>query len=659
MYSVLCESLYDIVHVCSYGITLCYRPGKHRSKDHSSGFIPASIENGFEYSPSLSSDETSEGGYGDSVTGEGDSVTGGSGESNNTSPSHTHHTSRERETSPSYSGEVVMENISQGPQTNLEPSVSSDHLEPRVLEPSGPPVLETPDSNNHFEPRVLEPSVSSDHFEPRVLEPSEHLEPSVLEMPVSSEHLESRDSVEHFETERNSTPAPVEHDSSNDEQMYDREDSRERLNMEVNFYDHTSGEVDRDTTGNNKSSTIQQDNHFQDREVEALVSIEDALDDPSPYLGQTDASVEDGEKETLDSVVEPTVLPETGDGNTEFGNEIGSQQVVQHTHIISTNHSKTSYAVNSPSTNVISDTEPVPSLPVDNDSISTKHGDTLKANQLTEPVRMMQGLQDENRSSVVSRDTIVDGGSPLEVSSDKEVRSSRDSTPKRRGTNPFLSSDSEDEEFALRSRGITGTNPFADSDHEDGLSNIPNPSQTHPSQTHPSQTHTSSSTHNRPLSFQIPPPPPRSPSNPFCDDVTDNKTPLCEKQPETSAQVENKYDLYLPLSDSDSLTVSMDTPTISRHLPSLDSLNSSDQPSNPPDQIHVPSSETTPSISPVSFFNEPRDRSSDEVDTESYASSQDLSVILEGAWERVQCPSPLGSPTHLSPTEDHFRAEVQ
>ena len=624
------------MHVCSYGITLCYRPGKHRSKDHSSDFIPARIENGFEYSPSLSSDETSEGGYGDSVT-------GGSGESNNTSPSHTHHTSRERETSPSYSGEVVMENISQGPQTNLEPSVSNDHLEP--------PVLKSSDSSDRLEPPDLEPSEPS---EQPVLEPSEQ---PVLKMPVSSEYLESRVSVEHFETEQNTTPAPVDHDSSTGEQTYDREDSRERLNMEVNFYDHTLGEIDLDTAGNNKSSTIQEDNHFQDREVEAMVSIEDALDDPSPYLGQTDVSVEDGKKETLDSVVvftEPTVLPETGDGNAELGNEIGSQQVVQQTHIISTNHSKTSHAVNSPSTNVISDTEPVQSLPVDNNSISPKHGDTLKANQLTEPVRMTQGLQDVDRSSVVSRDTIVDGGSPLEVSSDKEVRSSRDSTPKRRGTNPFLSSDSEDEEFALRSRGITGTNPFADSDHEDGLSNIPNPSHLHPS-----QTHTSSSTPNRPLSFQIPPPPPRLPSNPFSDDVTDDKTPLCEKQPETSAQVENKYDLYLPLSDSDSLTVSMDTPTISRHLPSLDSLNSSDQPSNPPDQFHVPSSETTPSISPVSFFNETRDRSSDEVDTESYASSQDLSVILEGAWERVQCPSPLGSPTHLSPTEDHFRAEVQ
>lgn len=604
-----------------------YLPGKHRNKDHSPEFIPerTETENGFESSPSLSSlDEMSEGGYGDGVTSEGVS-----GESNNTSPSHTHNTSRGWKTSPE---EVVLERISQGDKLQVTRLRLLDNW------------LSTRDEHS-------DPSVSS-----------EHLEPS-----VSGEHLESRVVAEYVvpnvssKTEQDSTLAPVEDSPSNDEHTYGR--------VESNTNEHSSGVDDQGTADNIESSTIQEDfhkddNYFQDREAEAAVSVEDVLDEPlRPYPGQPDVgpSVEDckiEEIQTLDSVVdfeEPLVLSDTGNGNTGLGNGNGSQQqVVPHTHIVSTEHSKMSYAENNSSTNPFSKTEPdQPLLKVDNEQVSPETGDELKEKQLTEPVRMTQVVKDESVSlSVVSRDTIVDDDSPLEVSSEKEVRSSRDSTPKRRGTNPFLNSDSEDE-FDLRSRGTTGTNPFADSDHEDVMSDIP----------HPSQTHTSSTqvqAHNRPLSFQIPPPPPGLPSNPFFDDVTDDKTPLCEKQPETVSQ---DQDLNLPLSDFDSLTVSMDTPTISRHLPSLDGLNSSDQSLNLPDQFQnqssLPSSETTPSISPLSFLNDTKERYlPDDVDTESYASSQDLSVILEGAWGQVQCPSPLGSPTHLSPMEDHFRAEV-
>ena len=214
----------------------------------------------------------------------------------------------------------------------------------------------------------------------------------------------------------------------------------------------------------------------------------------------------------------------------------------------------------------------------------------------------LSDVEEGKRESVVSRGTLIDDDDEgsLESSLDWGIRSSGETTPTRKRTNPFF--DSDEEEMNLRTRFVT--NPFAED-------NAYIPSQVPQIQ-------------NRPVSFSIPPPPSRLPSNPFADD--DDITPMNESS--------HGNKLHLQLQSS---VDSVDTPTIDQYLPPL----------NRPIQYlrDSTSNETTPSISPVSFIKE------QSPDTVSTASSQDLLLALDEVWEP-------GTSSHLSPMEDHFGAEV-
>jgi len=199
--------------------------------------------------------------------------------------------------------------------------------------------------------------------------------------------------------------------------------------------------------------------------------------------------------------------------------------------------------------------------------------------------------------SVLSHDTLVESDDSSESSLDWGVRSSRDGTPVRKGTNPFM--DSYEEESYLRSRHAT--NPFSDED-----SSVPPPA--------------------RPTVFHIPPPPTKTKdSNPFHSD--EDITPLAaENKPGFSTQSD--------------IEESIDTPTtINKYLPSI--IES---------QTGQFSNETTPSISPVSF------RTDVSPDTASTISSQELSSL---DFEQVSFPIFLPNAANLCPTEDHFGAEVR
>ena len=209
-------------------------------------------------------------------------------------------------------------------------------------------------------------------------------------------------------------------------------------------------------------------------------------------------------------------------------------------------------------------------------------------------------LDPNKRVSIVSQSTLVNDD---DVSSlDFDGRGSRETTPIRRGTNPF--SDWDDEEDVSLNRRRFVTNPFADDD-----SYLP-----------------SQEAQNRPVSFQIPPPSSqaRLSSNPFGDN---DITPMNDDKPTLQSQTS---------------VDSVDTPTIEHFLPPINQTLAllSEQRFN----------ETTPSISPDNFYKE------QSPDTVSTVSSQDLSLVLDAGWESVSFSAPLGN--SLSPTEDHFGAEV-
>ena len=224
---------------------------------------------------------------------------------------------------------------------------------------------------------------------------------------------------------------------------------------------------------------------------------------------------------------------------------------------------------------------------------------TVKKNTNPFSQDALSDVEEGKRESIVSRGTLIDDDDEgsLESSLDWGTRSSGETTPTRRRTNPFLESD--EEEACIRTRFVT--NPFAEDN-----AYIPPQVQ------------------NRPISFRIPPPPSRLSSNPFTDD---DVTPMNESSHENKPHLQHQ-----------SSVDSVDTPTIDQYLPPL----------NRPIQClrDSTSNETTPSISPVSFHKE------QSPDTLSTASSQELLLGLDEAWEP-------GTSSHLSPMEDHFGAEVR